>query len=167
MRILDMSAGKRCIWINRVYPDTVYVDLRPEMNPSLVCDTNHLPFKPEIFDLVVFDPPHKEHTSGTEMKERYGQFPLEVIKETIQGSSAEAWRVTCGDGLMAFKWNDHDAKLDSILSLMPGWEPLVAHKVSENSKRKKSTFWVLLRRRGLGYQTNTALQRVLSFKGDE
>lgn len=156
-----MSAGNRAIWFNRMHQDTVYVDVRREMHPTVVCDTKSLPFIGQVFDLVVFDPPHMCHGHGTSMAMTYGEFTPPEIRSTIKESSAEAFRVSTDAAFMAFKWNDHDVKLDRMLSLMEGWEPLFGHKTSVNNTRKTSTYWVLLRKRPAGYQPHAAIQKVL------
>ena len=58
MKILDLSAGKRAQWYSKKHPLTTYVDIRPEVEPDVVCDTRSLPFEDATFDLISFDPPH-------------------------------------------------------------------------------------------------------------
>ncbi len=59
MKILDLSAGRRAVWFDKEHRDATYIDIRPEVKPTLVADARALP--PEIgqdFGLIVFDPPH-------------------------------------------------------------------------------------------------------------
>jgi hypothetical protein len=166
MRILDMSAGYRAIWFNRLHPDTVFVDIRPQVSPTVIANTEILPFPNNVFDLVVFDPPHVVNGRGSKMGETYGSFLADEIKQTIQKSSAEAYRCSTGNALMAFKWNDHDVRLGRLIDLMEGWEPLFGHQVATRHKHRSSTYWVLLHKRLPGYQVESSAQKVLSFPED-
>ena len=147
MKILDMSSGSRSMWFNRLHPDTVYVDLRPSMKPTVVCDTKALPFPSDLFDLIVFDPPHVTCGKTSVMAQYYSSMEAEEIKDLISLSGKEAYRVSKDSGFLAFKWNDHDVKLERILRLMEGWEPLFGQRVAGRSKHRSGTYWTLLRKR--------------------
>ena len=149
MKILDMSAGSRAVWFDKQYRDTTFLDIRPSVNPTIVCDTRAMP--PEVgegYSLIVFDPPHINFGANAKMSKNYGHHTTESIRDIIRSSSKEAHRVSIPDALMAFKWNDHDQKLESILALMdPYWEPLFGHLTSVRTKHSSRTYWVLLRRK--------------------
>jgi len=147
VKILDLSAGSRSIWFNRLHPSTVYVDIRPEMIPSVIADTQQLPFKENFFDLVVFDPPHVTCGPRSVMAKYYSSMEAEDIKRLIQLTSNEAYRVTTSTALMAFKWNDHDVKLERVIKLMEGWEPLFGQRVAGRTKHRSGTYWCMLRKR--------------------
>lgn len=149
MKILDMSAGNRAVWFNKNYPDCTYVDVRPSVNPTVVADTRDLGNTVgEGYNLVVFDPPHVNFGANAAMSKTYGHHTTEQIRDIIRCSAKEAHRVTLPDALMAFKWNDHDQKLDKILALMSDWwEPLFGHATSSRTKHSCQTYWVMLRRR--------------------
>jgi SAM-dependent methyltransferase len=157
-----MSAGHRAIWFNRLQAETVFVDIRPETHPTVLADTTQLPFPDNWFDLIVFDPPHMTHGEGSTMAKYYSAFPAEVIRDLVQKSGAEAFRVVKTDGLMAFKWNDHDVRLPRILLLMEGWEPLFGQKVAGRSLHRSGSYWVLLRKKGGGYQNESQMRLVLN-----
>ena len=148
MRILDMSAGNRAVWFDKNYRDTVYVDIRPEVKPSIVADTRKLPFGASTFDLVVFDPPHVNFGKNAEMSKTYGYHTTDDIRDCVAKSAQQAHRTTRVGALMALKWNDHSQKLERILGLMQEWwEPLFGHKVAMRTKHASATRWVLLRRK--------------------
>src|SRR5437870_3113957 len=102
MKILDMSAGKRNIWFNRLHPETVFVDIRWAMAPTVVADTRHLPFPDGLFDLMVFDPPHMVHGQGSTMGKYYGSYRADDIHSLIRRTSDEAYRVSKDQAWMAF-----------------------------------------------------------------
>lgn len=150
MRIIDLSAGN--VWFDREYRDATYVDIRPEVNPSVVADARDLPAEiGDGYDLVVFDPPHKNSAATGNMSIRnYGHWTADQITSILIGTAKEAHRITKSDGLMAFKWNDHTRKLSSVLALIePWWEPLFGHGVRRQQRHATMTAWVMLRRRDL------------------
>jgi hypothetical protein len=163
MRILDMSAGHRKVWFNRLNPDTVFVDHRLSMNPTVCCDTRHLPFKEGTFDLIVFDPPHMMHGKGTDMAKFYGAYEAEDIRSTVTDSVKEAFRCSTGNALMALKWSTHDVRLNTLLSWIEGWQPMFGHAVSTLNHRKTSTYWVMFQKSPSGFSPESVAQRVLTY----
>lgn len=149
MKILDISAGRRAVWFDKNHRDAVYVDVRPEVDPTIIADARSLPASAGSgFDLIVFDPPHKNNGAAGKMAHNYGHWTAEEIRNIVTGSAMEAHRVARADALMAFKWNDHSRKLkDALTWISPWWEPLFGHGVSGQHRHKSMTSWVMLRRR--------------------
>lgn len=146
MKILDLSAGNRAIWFNKNHPLCIYLDKRDSVKPTVVCDTRAIPSSVGSgFDLVCWDPPHKNCGPNSNMSKVYGHHTTQEIIETIQKTSVEAYRVTKNGALMAFKWNSGDIKLLRVLELMPQWEPLFGHLTKDGPRSQ--TYWVMLRRR--------------------
>jgi len=151
VRILDLSAGNRAMWFDKKNPLAVFLDKRAEVNPDIVCCTTKIPDEVGIgYDLVVFDPPHENVGKNSNMTKFYGHSTREQIRETISGTAREAYRVTKENALMAFKWNDHAFKLDSVLALMSDyWEPLFGSHMKNRggADAKSQSFWVMLKRK--------------------
>lgn len=149
MRVLDMTAGNRAIWFNKSHPDVTYIDIRPEVDPDVLVDARALP--PDVkgeYDLIVFDPPHVNSGAQSNTSKSYGHHTAADIRSFVAGAAREAWRMSRVDALMAFKWNDHDQSLVTILRLMaPWWEPLFGQKTAVRTKHSCQTQWVMLRRR--------------------
>lgn len=154
MKILDLSAGNRAIWFDKRCKLATYVDIRSEVEPDFIADSRCLP--PGVgsgFDLIVFDPPHKNNGASGAMVRSYGHHTAEQITDIIRGSAKEAHRVARTNALMAFKWNDHTRKLKSVLTLLePYWYPLFGHGVS-HQQRSSQTSWVMLIRNSLSVET--------------
>lgn len=147
MKILDLTAGNRAIWYRKDHPLATYLDKREYVKPDVVCDIRSLPeeiHRASPFDLIVFDPPHMNCGPNSNMSKTYGYHTTKEIFETIQEGSHQAWLVCKQNGLMAFKWNDHDIPLKKVLKLMPDWEPLFGH-LTKNGPGSQ-TYWVMLRR---------------------
>lgn len=144
MRILDLSAGNRAIWYNKKHPLAIYIDKRAKVKPDIVCSSNKIPFWPQTFDLVVFDPPHLNTGRKSKMSKVYGHHTTKQILNLLKKTSREAHRVTKPNALMALKWNTHDIKLQRVFDLMPDWEPLFGHLTKDGPRSQ--TYWIMLRR---------------------
>lgn len=154
MRILDATAGNRGIWFNKTYPGAVFVDVREGTHPgNLLLDCRHTPFADGEFDLVVFDPPHMAIGPKAQMAQRYGSFSTSYIRELVADAFREFRRVLRPDGLVAFKWNDHDTSMQKVLAPVTGFEPLVGVRVAQRVHHESETSWVLLRRADRDEQT--------------
>lgn len=153
IRVLDLSAGNRAVWFNKAHQSALYVDCRPEVKPDIVADTRALPIKSgDHFDLIVFDPPHKDNGASGNMARNYGHHRSHEIRDIIVKTAGEAFRVSAPKALMAFKWNEHSKSLKLVLGLLdPYWEPLFGHGVSH---QQHGTSWVMLRRRLKRYRGN-------------
>jgi hypothetical protein len=145
VKILDLSAGNRGIWYDKNNPLATFLDKRAEVNPTIVCDTRNLPYEVGFdYDLVVWDPPHLNTGKNSNMAKCYGYHTTAEILETIEKTEAEVYQRTRENALMAFKWNDHDIKLERIFKLMKHWQPLFGHLTSKN--KRSQTYWVMLKR---------------------
>jgi hypothetical protein len=132
MKILDLTPGKRGIWFDKENP--------------LVTFATGLPVEGRDFSLVVFDPPHVDVGASSNMSKNYGHHTTAEIKEFVRDAAREAHCKSNPDALMAFKWNNHDVKLEKILALMDGWQPLFGQRTATRTARGNSTYWVILRR---------------------
>lgn len=148
MKILDLSAGNRAVWFNKNHPLALYLDKRESVKPDIICDTRNLPDSVgKDFDLVVFDPPHKNCGPNSNMSKCYGYHTTSEILDTIEKTASEAHRVTKDNALMALKWGSADIKLKRVLDLMPQWEPLFGHLTKDGPRSQ--TYWVMLLRKNL------------------
>lgn len=146
MKILDLSAGNRAIWYNKNHPETVYLDKRPEVSPDIVCDTREMPESVGCgYNLICWDPPHMNCGPNSNMSKVYGYHTTKEILDTVEKTGREAHKISTSDAFMAFKWNNHDIKLERILKLLePYWEPLFGHLTKDGPGSQ--TYWVMLKR---------------------
>jgi len=58
--MLDATAGNRMIWPNKKPPNVIFMDKETSLYvvPHLFADFRELPFRDNVFDCVIFDPPH-------------------------------------------------------------------------------------------------------------
>lgn len=127
-RILDVCCGSKMFWFQKDRDDTVYMDNRKyedvlcdgrilKVNPDIVADYKNIPFEDNKFKLVVFDPPHLAKVGEKSwLAKKYGRLP-EDWKEEIKQGFKECFRVLENYGILIFKWNEEQIKLDEILKL--------------------------------------------------
>jgi hypothetical protein len=128
------------MWFNKEYEDAVYIDLRSEVKPDIVCSTEKLPFKDNVFNLIVFDPPHT-NMSGNLAKD-YGKFTTREIRFLVIWGSRECFRVLKKGCFMIFKWNTHDIMLQKALSMIHSeFKILFGHKTAYKTKHSSQTYW--------------------------
>ena len=149
-KILDVTCGSRSIWFNKAHPAALYCDKRNEVhsglwknskkkleiNPDVVCDFTDLPFEDASFSLVVFDPPHLTGAKETAwLVKKYGLLDDNWPKMLHDGF-CECMRVLKPDGVLVFKWSEHDIPAQKVWHAI-GQKPLFGH----HSGKKSQTFW--------------------------
>ena len=149
-KILDATCGSRTMWFNKHHPAVVYCDKRVEnitgtwgesertctVSPDIQCDFTCLPFGDNSFALVVFDPPHLIKAKETSwLVKKYGKLD-ENWKQMLHDGFAECMRVLKPDGVLVFKWSEHDIPADNVWKAI-GQRPLFGHR----SGKKSGTFW--------------------------
>ena len=162
--ILDVTCGLREMWFEKEDSETVYLDWRQEsisfyndvrgkIQPTVQADNRCLPFCDNVFDMVIFDPPHliedpaKVHVrDGSLYQKMYDTLhPLTWIKDVYR-ASREAFRVLKVGGFLVFKWADHDRPVKRLMALFPE-RPLFGTR-SHSTKRGNSTYWIVFRKNG-------------------
>lgn len=152
-RILDVCCGGRMFWFDKKNPNVLFLDRRtvkPTMigkgkdarvfscEPDKVMDFRNLDIKSNSYSLVVFDPPHLTSLGNKSyMAQKYGTRDKKTWREDITKGFAECFRVLKKDGVLIFKWNEHDVPLREVLKLTPN-APLFGHPSGKASK----THWV-------------------------
>lgn len=108
------------------------------IDPDCLMDFTNLPFQSEAFPLVVFDPPHlvRNGTRGW-LAKKYGKL-RECWEADIRAGFAECFRVLKTDGVLVFKWNEHEIPVSKILELTP-MKPLFGNR----GGRTQKTHWIV------------------------
>jgi len=151
--ILDACCGNKMFWFEKNHPETLYLDKRQvdpimvgkgknarkfEVDPDHVMDFRNLKIKDETFKLVVFDPPHFTSLGeNSYMAIKYGKLDKTTWREDLKKGFSECFRVLKNEGVLIFKWNEHDILLKEILQYSP-YRPLFGHP----SGKAQKTHWV-------------------------
>lgn len=140
-RILDACCGSRMFWFDKENPWTIYMDIRQEyeeletghvidVDPDIVGDFRDMPFEDDVFDMVVFDPPHLINAGESSwLAKKYGRLD-ELWPEDIRQGFAECMRVFRPAGTLIFKWNEDQVPLSEVLEAI-GQQPLFGNKRSK------------------------------------
>lgn len=148
--ILDACCGSRMFWFDKKSPITVFMDNRKmsdilsdgrtlEINPDIIGDFRNIPFGDNQFNLVVFDPPHLVKVGEKSwLAKKYGRLNQTTFKTDLSQGFKECFRVLNTNGILIFKWNETDIKVNEILELSP-YTPLFGNKCGKLNK----THWIV------------------------
>lgn len=147
-KILDACCGSRMFWFDKNNPDVLYQDIRSEshvlcdgrpliVKPDVQADFRDMPYQDGSFKLVVFDPPHlKKLGHDSWMAKKYGVL-LPTWELDIKAGFDECMRVLEPNGVLIFKWNEIQIKLNDVLNLIP-YKPLFGHTTGKHGR----TIWL-------------------------
>lgn len=148
--ILDACCGSRMFWFNRHNSRAVFVDKRKErhaltdksskggsreliIDPDMQADFTALPFADNSFSLVVFDPPHLIRCGRKGwLAKKYGKLGADWQDELRLGF-AECFRVLKPEGVLIFKWNEHEVPVSQVLALTPE-RPLFGNRCGKTAR---------------------------------
>ena len=134
-KILDVCCGSRMFWFDKENPDTIFADNREVettlcdgrkllIKPDIKMDFRNMPFEDNVFKVIVFDPPHlKQAGSESCLAKKYGVLPKDW-KTYLKAGFDECMRVLEPDGILIFKWNEEQIKLNDVLKEF-GKKPLL------------------------------------------
>lgn len=149
--ILDATAGNRMMWrhLNYNCENVVFIDkerglLRPA---DIVCDWKHLPFRDNVFEATIFDPPHVygffDNSIHSDPKASIGSWwgnprtKRELTRDIIKGQ-IEFSRVS---KRLCFKWNDNRLELYRVLTCFTEWVEVFRTRVEKTGKLGNSRTW--------------------------
>ncbi len=143
--ILDACCGNRMMWVNKKHPLVIYHDQREEVNPDIVGDFRDMKtIASNSIKLVVIDPPHdiyhRKVNENASFQKNFGNLNPDTWEEDLKKGLAECYRVLEDYGVLIFKWNTHDAKINRIMPLLPA-EPLFMNKLTKLNSHNSETIW--------------------------
>lgn len=142
MKILDACCGSRMFYFDKTNPNVTFMDIRElkdtlcdgrklEIKPDVIGDFRNMPFENNIFDLVVFDPPHLIRAGKNSwLAKKYGMLDFDNWKNDLSDGFNECMRVLKPNGTLIFKWNEQQIKLKEVLKCF-GQNPLFGDKRSK------------------------------------
>lgn len=138
-------------WFDKKNTDVLFLDKRTLVKeklsngqifgvaPDVIMDFRQLELDDATFSLVVFDPPHlRMNGESGWMAKKYGRLDKNTWRDDLRAGFSECFRVLKSDGVLIFKWNEHEIPLKDVLSLTPVL-PLFGH--TSGASRAK-THWV-------------------------
>ena len=170
-RILDATAGNRCLWTTKDSPFIVWIDVETDLTykPDRLLDCTQTDYPDRFFKAILFDPPHeygREKNAciyATPSKEvcdekwpqhkrkyprYYGidKYPTKgTLLNFIHKAAEEFHRILEDDGMLWFKWSENRIKLQPIIPLfnLKGFTEMLKIPVAYSGKTTKRTWWVL------------------------
>lgn len=142
MKILDACCGSRMFYFDKTNPNVTFMDIRElkdklcdgrklEIKPDIIGDFRNMPFENNIFDLVVFDPPHLIRAGKNSwLAKKYGMLDFDNWENDLSDGFNECMRVLKPSGTLIFKWNEQQIKLKEVLKCF-GQNPLFGDKRSK------------------------------------
>lgn len=138
IKILDACCGGRMFWFDKKEKHTTFMDIRDEflefldrgktriykVNPDIIADFRVMPFESEMFNLVVFDPPHLINAGKNSwLVKKYGRLDEGNWEKDLEKGFTECMRVLKIGGTLVFKWSDVQIKVKDLLRIIP-FKPL-------------------------------------------
>jgi len=154
--ILDVCCGALTMyhnWHKKLGEDFVYIDIRqqekrdygkhnvykgaiPEVKPLIQADMKHLPFRDNIFDAIIFDPPHLHEGAESFMGVKYGIWSRKEMVTTLRTVNDEFKRVLRDGGMLVLKIFAKDCTTyEALLSNFTFFLPIY-HKSASNLSRE-------------------------------
>lgn len=146
--ILDACCGSRMFWFDKENHNVLFQDIRSDefilcdgrklqIQPDKIGDFRNMDFPDETFRMVVFDPPHLVKLGqSTWMAKKYGTL-LPTWEQDIKSGFDECMRVLMPYGVLIFKWNEAQIKLNQVLSVIDK-QPLFGHVTGKHGR----TIWM-------------------------
>lgn len=168
--VLDPCCGSRMFWFDREDDRAVFGDIRQEVHelkdksssggsrrlviePDQIMDFRSLPFPDDTFHLVVFDPPHLVGNGKTGwLAKKYGKLGVHW-RDDLSAGFRECFRVLRPNGVLIFKWNEHEIRVSEILPLAPE-SPLFGNRCGKTAK----SHWIVFMKSDPRQMTDTLQQ---------
>jgi len=150
--MLDATAGNRMMWPNKNPPNIIFIDreIRLLISPHVFADFRFCPFRKDVFDCIIFDPPHLIKKGGPMPwfsdpskvgNKWYGNFDNKIeCLTSIHKAQKEFNRI---GKRLCFKWNESSISLWNILPFFKDWQIIrKKHHKSKYQRGKNPTWWI-------------------------
>ncbi len=133
------------MWKNKSPLGWIFMDKKIDVNPDIQAVWEHLPFRDNVFNCVLFDPPHIVvwGTGTPQIAKVFGSWPYtKNITPSIFKSIKEFARVS---GRLIFKWCDtRDGttwwKLKPVFKGI--WDTILERELKNKGSGFGSTWWI-------------------------
>ena len=159
--ILDATASNRSMWKNKNPKNTIFMDheLNLHRPPTLFADFKFCPFRDDIFECVIFDPPYyirrdnnwyfwnpegiKILKGRKEPVAHYGLYrsKRELLINLANGAK-EFYRIS---NRLCFQWGEGVLSLWQVLSLFKPWKKIFQREIIKKRgglKKRSRIYWV-------------------------
>ncbi len=149
-KVLDVACSVKGMWFDKEDDRALFMDKRREthidvypcgtktniIDPDIIGNFTDIKFDDDSFWHIVFDPPHIESNSISQITKKYGSLQGEW-REMLRQGFKECFRVLKPNGTLIFKWSEVQFPVKEILKLTDQ-KPLYGHR----SGKKMNTHWI-------------------------
>ena len=149
-KVLDVACSVKGMWFDKEDDRALFMDKRREahidvypcgtktniIDPDIIGNFTDIKFDDDSFWHIVFDPPHIESNSISQITKKYGSLQGEW-REMLRQGFKECFRVLKPNGTLIFKWSEIQFPVKEILKLTDQ-KPLYGHR----SGKKMNTHWI-------------------------
>lgn len=157
--ILDACCGSMKMynkWHERLGGDFVSIDIRRgefqnphnthfdkiKVKPMVQADMKHLPFRENIFDGIVFDPPHMDAGLGSWVYIYYGYWTQRETIRALKAVNQEFRRCLKNKGFLAMKIDSSHRRLfETVLSNFVFFLPILIP--SKSNRTRREVLWTI------------------------
>lgn len=165
--ILDVTVGARkiyCGWDKKLNDPLVGIDVRKGdfsyncsddwvdhevlVEPTIQADLKHLPFQSNIFEGVVFDPPHTNASLDTWIGRYYGAWTQREAIQTVRHANKEFARVLRPRGFLILKVMPRQFPLyETLLKNFRFFLPIATYRArgsyAKDFGKRKGALWAI------------------------
>ena len=153
MKILDATCGSKEIWFQKNHPFVTFMDKRKgyffyqypnspkkeeyHIEPDVVSEWKDAPFPDNIFDMVIFDPPHiiRNGEKGI-LPTKYTVLKPDTWRQELQIGIKKLFDVLKPNGFFVLKWDECNIKKEEIFKLIP-YPPLFGTRTGSDN------YWIV------------------------
>ncbi len=148
--MLDATAGNRMIWGENKYNDnTVFMDIETRLArpPDVFGSSTHCPFREDVFNCVLFDPPWGINmppwwSKPESLGNNYGNFKTKrALLSYIHKSQKEFARLS---PRLCLKWGERNVSLWKILAFFKSNWKEIFRRETGGIKSKTKNYWVTM-----------------------
>jgi len=112
--------------------------------PDIRADLKRLPFREQIFSMIIFDPPHARYGSSSYMNLRYGCLSRKDYSALVVWANIEFARVLKPQGYVYAKVFDYEDRPTILKRCFSNFKPLLdIQHTSKASATSYKTHWML------------------------
>jgi len=169
-KILDVTVGAEKLyhrWHEKLGSDFVGIDsrrgdfsvpktgnswaaIRIVIEPTVQADLCFLPFKNEVFSVIIFDPPHLDVSLDSWLGKKWGGWTQHQTIETVRAANKEFQRVLRKDGVLILKVLPREFRLyEALLKGFMFFLPIFTYRTRGSFKqplpKRGGALWAIAR----------------------
>lgn len=114
------------------------------IKPAVQADMKFLPFKEDVFEAIIFDPPHTDAGLGSWIWKKYGSWSKVETIRTVRAANDEFKRVLKKGGLVIVKtYRDRWLLYETLLKNFVFFLPIERRTGAYTKRSKRKILWAV------------------------